>query len=181
MEDYIAQAWYLLAARTPLPVDCGPICGRACCRQIGGEVRGMRLFPGEKERLQHMEGFRFWDTGDGGTLVECGGHCKRSARPLACRLFPLFPHLDEAGRVRAVYDPRAWRLCPLVRQAADIRLDREFVRAVRTAGRLLTQDEACRAFLLRESREIDEINRFLRLEEQRGPLCRRKGRHHPHA
>lgn len=177
MEDYIAQAWYLLAARTPLAADCGQVCGRACCRNTGGEVRGMRLFPGEKERLASAEGFRFWETEDGGTLMECGGHCDRNRRPLACRLFPLFPHMDETGRIRAVYDPRAWRLCPLVRGAAEIPLDRDFVRTVRTVGRLLAQDEACRAFLLRESREIDGINRFLKLDEQRGPLCRRKGRH----
>lgn len=177
MEDYIGQAWTLLAGRTPLPGDCGRLCGGACCRTDGGGIQGMRLFPGERERLEGMPGARFWETPQGGTLMECAGRCDRGRRPLACRIFPLFPYLDDTGRVRAVYDPRAWRLCPLVRHAAQIRLDRDFVRTVRTVGRLLTQDAACRGFLLEESREIEEVNRFLRLTEQRGPLCRREGGH----
>lgn len=176
MEDYIAQAWYLLEGRTPLPIDCGRLCGRACCRGNVQEERGMRLFPGEQERLK--EGFSFYSTADGGVLAVCEeengcGRCKRSRRPLACRLFPLFPYIGEEGRIRAVYDPRAWRVCPLVREHARIPLDREFVRAVRTVGRLLAQDEDCRRFLREQSREIDEVNRFLRLHEARAPICRK--------
>lgn len=176
MEDYIAQAWYLLENRTPLPADCGRVCGRACCRGSAREKRGMRLFPGDQERLK--DGFSLYSAADGGVLAVCGekdgrGHCDRSRRPLACRLFPLFPHLDEEGRIRAVYDPRAWRVCPLVREHARVPLNREFVRAVRTVGRLLTQDEDCRRFLREQSREIEEVNRFLRLHEARAPICRK--------
>ena len=72
-----------------------------------------------------------------------------------------------------MYDPRAWRVCPLVREHARVPLNREFVRAVRTVGRLLTQDEDCRRFLREQSREIEEVNRFLRLHEARAPICRK--------
>mgnify|MGYP002537487616 CR=1 FL=1 len=40
-------------------------------------------------------------------------------------------------------------------------------------GRLLTEDPACREELRRQAAEIDEINRFLRLEEGRAPICRK--------
>lgn len=151
---------------TPLPIDCGRLCGRACCRGNGpdGEAAGMRLYPGEATCLA-VEAT--------GGLYRCGGGCDRTRRPLACRVFPLAPYLAEDGRVAAVYDPRAWRLCPLVRSAAQVRLTPAFVRLTRHTGRLLAADDACRAVLLEESRQIDEINRFLRLDRRRGPIARR--------
>ena len=103
----------------------------------------------------------------------CEGRCDRRNRPLACRFFPLFPHLDAQGRIRAVYDPRAWRVCPLVREHRHVPLQPAFVRGVRHVGRLLTEDPACREELRRQAAEIDEINRFLRLEEGRAPICRK--------
>ncbi|MBS1326717.1 MAG: hypothetical protein HP041_01825, partial [Oscillospiraceae bacterium] len=107
------QARYLLENRTPLAVDCGQVCGHACCRCQGDEPCGMRLFPGEEALLRETEGMTLLPA-EGGTLLVCGGRCRRSERPLACRLFPLFPYLDAAtGRIRAVYDPRAYRVCPL--------------------------------------------------------------------
>lgn len=73
-----------------------------------------------------------------------------------------------------MYDPRAYRICPLVRQAARVPLRRDFVRLVRRAGRILAADRACRAFLDAQSREIDEVNRFLHLEFGPSlPICRR--------
>lgn len=173
MSSLVAQARYLLAQRTPLAVDCGRVCARACC--AGGDACGMRLFPGEEELLEDME--ERWNciqTADGGTLLVCHGHCNRAKRPLACRLFPLFPYLDaRSGRIRAVYDPRAWRICPLVREQRRVALDRDFVRSVRTVGRLIAQEEEGRRFLLAQAEEIDEYNRFLRLDAERGPVCRR--------
>ena len=57
----------------------------------------------------------------------------------------LFPILTEEGRVKAVYDPRGFRMCPLVRECAHVPLDRDFVRAVRRAGRILAEDPTCAA------------------------------------
>ena len=70
---------------TPLAFDCGRLCGSHCCQ--GGADAGMRLFPGETAD----SGFTVRDTADGGRLLLCGGHCDRRVRPLACRIFPLFP------------------------------------------------------------------------------------------
>ena len=131
----------------------------------------MLLFPGEEEFLP--EEFVCTET-PGGTLVTCPGRCDRSTRPLACRFFPLFPYLGEDGRVRAVYDPRGWRLCPLVRESEHVPLRRDFVRAVRRAGRVLAGDPACAAFLRAQSEEIDDLGRLLPLNERRTPIMRRK-------
>lgn len=139
----------------------------------------MRLFPDELSARERQamagDGFAFYP----GDLAVCSGRCRREQRPLGCRLFPLFPYLTKEGRIRAVYDPRAYRICPLVRQAAHVPLRRDFVRLVRRAGRILASDEACRAFLDAQSREIDEVGRFLRLESVRPPICRRAIRPEP--
>lgn len=136
---------------TPLSVDCGQLCGGVCCRG-GDEPAGMRLFPGEETAA---EGFVVTDTPDGGRLLTCAGHCDRVARPLSCRIFPLFPYLSADGRMRAVWDPRAFRLCPLVR--ARYTPDRAFIRAVRRAGRRMAGVPEGRRFLLENAAEIDAV------------------------
>lgn len=169
MPDVLKEAWDLLEDLTPLCEDCGRVCDGRCCRP-SAESSGMLLFPGEEALITDGELIPAAE----GSLYVCGGHCDRSARPLACRIFPLFPYVEEGGRIRAVYDPRAWRLCPLVQQHAHVALRREFVRAVRHVGRLLMQDTACAAFLWEQSREIDAIGRLLPLQEARTPIMRKK-------
>lgn len=172
MSDVLKRAWALLADVTPLDVNCGQVCNARCCH-ADDQSSGMRLFPGE-EQLVAACGYRLTLTSDGGELLECDGHCDRALRPLACRMFPLFPYVDEEGRVRAVYDPRAWRLCPLVRECAHVPLQRDFVRAVRRAGRVLMEDPRCAAYLQEQSREIDLLNGLLPLQNQRAPIARRR-------
>ncbi len=179
--DY-QQIYYLfersvLGTVTPLAADCGMVCGGACCRNLPGGYgetpSGMLLFPGEDPNpAQNWPGARILPAGKE-RLFLCGGGCLREQRPLACRIFPLFPYYREDGRIRAVYDPRAWRVCPLVRERAQVSLRRDFVRTVRLAGRLVARTEEGRDFLKWQSAEIDEINRFLRLDKERSPLCRK--------
>lgn len=171
MRDAVSAARGLLCDLTPLHADCGQICDGRCCKP-SEDREGMLLFPGE-ERLYENTDFRLLPAA-GGTLLACDGHCDRNLRPLACRIFPLFPHVDAQGRVKAVYDPRGWRLCPLLQQCAHVPLEREFVRAVRKAGRILLSDPACAAFLREQSEEIDSLNRLLPLSEGRSPIQRRK-------
>ncbi len=171
MRDVINEARELLVDLTPLHVDCGQTCSVSCCK-ASEDREGMLLFPGE-ERLYENTDFHLQSVA-GGVLLTCDGHCDRDMRPLACRLFPLFPHVDENGRVKAVYDPRGWRLCPLLQQCAHVPLERAFVRAVRRAGRILLSDPACAAFLREQSEEIDILNRLLPLHDTRSPIQRRK-------
>ena len=171
MADALREALDLLENVTPLAVDCGQVCDGRCCRP-SEDSSGMLLFPGE-ETLLADEGYTMTPTG-GGMLLTCGGRCRREMRPLACRIFPLFPYVGEDGRVRAVYDPRSFRLCPLTQNCARVPLRRDFVRAVRRAGRLLMRDPACAAFLRAQSREMDELLRLLPLDRERSPIARRK-------
>ncbi len=136
---------------TPLKADCGAVCGAACCK--GDDTVGMLLFPGEPSSLPVAEA-------DGRRFVLCGGHCEREDRPLACSICPLFPAVDEAGRVRVIADPRAFPVCPLARQAENVRFDPRFVRRVKKAGKLLATDPACFAFLRELTDELDEIVRM---------------------
>lgn len=172
MSDVLQQALALLKDVTPLDTDCGNVCDGRCCRPSADSV-GMLLLPGE-ENLLADEGFTITPA-DGGHLLTCNGNCHREMRPFACRVFPLFPYVGEDGLVRAVYDPRSFRLCPLTRNCAHVRLRRDFVRAVRKAGTLLMSDPACAAFLRAQSREIDDLLQLLPfLENERPPIARRK-------
>lgn len=161
-----AELYALLGEVTPLPADCGEVCGAACCR--GDEETGMLLFPCEAAppfgRVLELDDRR---------LFVCDGRCDRDHRPLACRLFPLFPYVTEEGRIKAVYDPSAFAVCPLVQMRANVRLQRDFVRRVRRVGRRLMRTPDGRAFLIARSREIDELNRFVSLDSGRAPICRR--------
>lgn len=167
------RACTLLGERTPIHADCGCLCGGACCK--GGPSEGMLLFPGEEDfygklsalRPEAAGGFTFSGP-DGRRILLCGGACNRSFRPLACRIFPLFPALRADGRVQAVLDPRAVGVCPMAKTAA--RLDRSFIRAVRRIGRLLASDPACRAFLLEQTKELEELRRLIPMEKGWRPI-----------
>ena len=168
MADAVARARALLETVTPLDSDCGRVCDGRCCHATE-EHEGMLLFPGET-----ADGFSVKTTAAGDRLCVCDGTCDRALRPLACRMFPLFPAVGEDGRVRAVYDVRAFGVCPLVHQCAHVPLRRDFVRAVRRAGRILMSDPACAAFLRRGSEEIADINRLVGLDAARAPIARRR-------
>ena len=158
---------------TPLTTDCGALCDAACCQADEDGQGGVYLFPGEEALAAGMDWGCVEDT-DFAPMLVCNGMCDREKRPFACRIFPLFPYVGEDGRIRAVYDPRSWRLCPLTRNCARVPLRRDFVRAVRRAGRILMKDPACAAFLRAQSREIDDLGRLLPLGDERPPIARRK-------
>ena len=173
MSNLLERAYALLEDVTPLATDCGQVCDGRCCHE-SADSEGMLLFPGEEVLLADA-GYTIRPA-EGGYLLTCGGTCDRSLRPLSCRIFPLFPILTEEGRIKAVYDPRGFRMCPLVRECAHVPLNREFVRTVRRVGRVLMEDPACAAFLRMNSEEIADLNRFLNLEEERPPIARRRPR-----
>ena len=172
MNNCLERAYALLEELTPLTTDCGAVCNGRCC-EVSADSEGMLLFPGEEVLLAEEDGYTIRPA-DGGYLLTCTGRCDRTRRPLSCRIFPLFPYVTEEGRVKAVYDPRGYRMCPLVRECAHVPLSRNFVRAVRMAGRILMTDPAQAAFLRQNSREIDELNRLVGLDKERAPIARRK-------
>lgn len=146
------KAKKIIGDKTPLKKDCGLICSHACCK--GDENTGMLLFPHEKTSLKvtEKEGLR---------LAVCDGKCEREKRPLSCMIFPFFPYINSEGRITVIPDIRGYSVCPLVREFENVRFDRAFLRRVKEVGRLLKEDEECKAFLLNTSRGIDEILNFL--------------------
>ena len=142
------KARRIIEDKTPLKKDCGLICGGACCK--GDSQTGMLLFPGEETTLDIIEK-------DGVRLAVCNGKCERHERPLSCMIFPFSPYITAEGRVKVIPDIRGYDVCPLVKNFADVKFDRSFLRRVREVGRLLMTDEDCREFMLETSREIDMI------------------------
>ena len=116
-ESGLEKALDELEAVTPLkPFNCGRLCSARCCS--GDENDGMGLFPGEEELLKDCADFEIKKSEGnfGESVLVCRGECDRRKRPLACRIFPLFPLAleNENGTVIVpVPDPRAG-MCPLL-------------------------------------------------------------------
>ncbi|MBE7048330.1 MAG: hypothetical protein E7393_03030 [Ruminococcaceae bacterium] len=134
---------------TPIPFDCGEMCGKLCCQ--GDEESGMYLFPGEKELFIGKENFSILPTDFyvGHTpvdLVVCHGPCKREERPLSCRIFPLVPLYRHGSTLQIIRDPRAF-FCPLTHHMATNCIQSRFVRQVTYTFRLLLHIPAVADYL----------------------------------
>ncbi|MBR6634905.1 MAG: hypothetical protein IKL41_04705 [Clostridia bacterium] len=151
----LREAYALLENAAPLGyADCGLACGAVCCTDKTGD--SMELFPHEKEIFSSLDGF---EVVDGEVpLVKCNGSCSREQRPLACRIYPLFPLVvneDGEDKIRVIYDPRASHACPLASER--VRLDRRFLRAVRRAGKYLLKDNETAEYLKKTSEFLKEL------------------------
>ncbi len=166
-KDFYSYIYRLTEKVTPLPVDCGELCDGSCCK--GDEDTGMYLFPGEKVMFKNMPdwakirkcGFSF------GVhkvdFISCTGKCDRSLRPLACRIFPLFPFIDISGELHIIMDPRGKGICPLVR-AMDIRdLDIRFVDTVKYISKLMMKNPLLYSYLFELSRFTEQNTLFKRI------------------
>lgn len=147
---------------TPLRFDCGRLCGGACCRSEP-EQPGMYLFPGEEAMFAGKAGFTLSEAvlpGYGPVpLLACEGACKRSERPLSCRVFPLAP-VFTSGSLSLRLDPRGRRACPLCRGGIDA-LSEEFVSSVRSVFAALAEESRSAAFLRALAAHLDEFQRPL--------------------
>lgn len=161
------QLYRLFDDITPMPVDCGSLCDKACCQ---GDDGGMYLFPGE-ERVYKLlnpdwitiedSDFTYTFKGKKKTvkIAFCKGECDRYQRPLACRIFPLTPYLKD-GEITVITDPRSKAICPLGKALEIADYDRRFVRNVRNAFVLLSKNSEFMAFLKDYTEYIDDIGRF---------------------
>ena len=154
--DYVKlyqKIFKVMGDLTPLKADCGQLCDGACCK--GDENTGMRLFPHEESELRVIH------TEDGGRLAVCEGTCDRCKRPLACRIFPFFPTIDEKGKIFVEPDVRASRLCPLLSHSDEIVFNPKFFKALKKVGKILAKDDECREYLYKITEEIDMYKSFL--------------------
>lgn len=158
---------------TPIPVDCGKLCNKACCTDDGDDETGMYLFPGEKHLFLNNKNFKvvssdFVYKDKNVDLVICKGPCKRDMRPLSCRIFPLVPYYRKKTGLKIIRDPRAFPICPLSSKEAYLHLDPVFIRKTESVFRLLTRFSEVRMYLEGLSDILDD---YLKFEKDGGDFC----------
>ncbi|MBO4992299.1 MAG: hypothetical protein J6E42_09120 [Firmicutes bacterium] len=153
------RAIYRLLDRvSPVPYDCGTLCGAACCTCAEEEPDddpqlGIYLLPGEEKLFTKKEDWLHWTVEDAADydfpdswfgklyFVTClkAPHCPRDKRPLQCRFFPLTPHLDQSGQLRLIRsDLELPYRCPLI--DGGVSLEPSFVQATYTVWKHLIRD-----------------------------------------
>lgn len=149
---------------TPMLFDCGELCATKCC--TGN--KGMLLFPFEEDYISQFDNEYIITKSNivinnrAVRLLNCNGNCCRGLRPLSCRFFPLFPFLDESGKLELKFDPRAQGICPL--QLTD--LEGIYIRGIfrlkaLKLANILCSEEHIRKFIQRMTLELKEYERFL--------------------
>ena len=150
----------LLENSTPIGVDCGQLCGAACCH--GDEDAGMYLFPFEECMYDGTEEWlKIYDSdfifrGKPVKIAICNGTCRREKRPLSCRIFPLFKYDGVLKN-----DLRAVHICPLA--AGNITLeeyDGKFVQNTQKVFNILNKFEITREYIRETEKIINEYKIF---------------------
>ncbi len=152
----ILRARRAIGKLTPIPADCGRLCGARCCH--GGKNDGVLLLPGEEKLLFLSPGLEKGKSENGRSYAFCRGKCVRRFRPFLCRIYPL-GILLRGERILVTADPRAKRTCPLL--LAPEYLSPAFIGAVRRAGEILKGDPEGRAFLRDLTKELRDYHRFI--------------------
>lgn len=163
------QAYKVLENLTPIPADCGKLCGAACCQDTinDGSEAGMYLYYGEKVMLKGYEGIRieksdFEYGNEKAEIAICKGRCDRRLRPLSCRIFPLIPYKKENSPLTVIIDPRAKSMCPIAKTFTMDDFDEGFVSAVLYIFKVLIKEKHIREFVIEQSYLLDEYNKFLK-------------------
>ncbi|MBQ6066143.1 MAG: hypothetical protein IJK89_04910 [Clostridia bacterium] len=146
--DPLDKLYELLEDVTPLPSDCGALCGGACCKGGGGD--GMLLFPGERAFFDGRDDFMLLsDERYDCDAVVCSGSCDRSKRPLSCRIYPYFFYVSQSGSVTVENDLRAIGRCPLTEQ--EYQVNKQFLRRMRMCAKIVENDRELYGFVGRIS------------------------------
>ncbi len=94
-------------------------------------------------------------------LLYCKGSCNRKVRPLACRIFPLFPYVYEDNRISVKFDTRAAGTCPLLLTDLDgIYMSGVFRLMVYKTALALIDDPLISAYLIHLTKELETIGSF---------------------
>ena len=173
--DILLRARRILEKVTPIDSNCGALCDAHCCRGASANPEScgaMWLFPGEASFYNETsrgltvksahgnEGYPFLLCSNEG-----GEGCVREDRPIACRIFPLFPmavRSPRTGKYRIVVtaDPRGVRHCPLLREGSP-EMTPEFRRTVRQVGKLMLREPELRKYLIATSEYLMGLAKLL--------------------
>lgn len=149
------RAIYRLLNRvSPVPFDCGQICGAACCTAADfDDELGILLLPGEEKIHDRRADWMTWNTlrtdeyefpeswRGSAYFVRCKTppHCHREMRPIQCRTFPLMPIITDDGELELIYnDTELPYCCPMIEEETE--LDPRFVKATYTVWKHLIRD-----------------------------------------
>lgn len=160
-ENVLKTCYSLFRNITPLAFDCGKICNGKCCK--GDEKTGMLLFPGEETLVDKEMEIITNENGD--KFAVCNGRCQRNKRPLACRIYPLFPVIKNDGGkeyVAVEFDSRAD--CPLTQ--GEFKLEHRFRKAVKRVGEYLLLNDETAEFYRDLSSEIEDYERLKKFFEK---------------
>lgn len=152
------------ACVTPLKTDCGIMCDHICCRPDDKNSLGIYLFPGEEKMFSGKEDWLRWEEHDRDEnlfpsswpaaiyFVQCTKPCPRELRPLACRFFPLAPHMAGNGRLQLIYEtiPLPYR-CPLIEN--KIPLQKKFINMVALCWEILLTDHRIKDLVMEDSQQ----------------------------
>lgn len=163
------QIYKLFDNCTPVKADCGSLCDSLCCK---GDDSGMYLFPGEKKVYDLLEpdwvsikksDFKYSYNGKEKHIyiAFCNENCDRYQRPLACRIFPLTPILDNDGKLDIIIDPRSKSLCPLSQSFTMDDFDALFVKNVKKAFTLLMKNKEFSAFMTEYTDYLKDFQKFI--------------------
>ena len=167
-KDY-SYLYRITANVTPLDTDCGRICRQACCQPNLEDTLGIYLYPGEESMYSRHEDWLIWEAQDPRKqffpaswpspvyFVKCTRLCQRELRPLACRFFPLTPHLLRTGELLLIHEdmPLPYK-CPLI--IKKTLLKRVFIETVAQAWQLMVTDQRIRDMLEQDSRDREALS-----------------------
>lgn len=152
---------------TPLNSDCGLLCGSVCCSPDAKNSLGVHLFPGEECRFDGNEDWLTWDYLDPVKhgfpdswdetvyFLKCSAPCPRDKRPLACRFFPLAPHILTDGTLLITYETiKLPYSCPLITKKFTLRKD--FIETVARAWLIMLRDPRIYDLAREDSREREK-------------------------
>ena len=159
-ENVIKTCYSLLRNITPLEFDCGKVCQGKCCK--GDNKTGMLLFPGEEGIVD--TDMVIYRNENGDSFAVCDGSCDRNKRPLACRIYPLFPVIKNHNGeeyIETEFDIRAD--CPLL--SGDFKISRKFAGKVKRVGKYLLLNKETAEFYRELSEELTEYNELKNIFE----------------
>lgn len=151
-----------LARVTPLPVDCGKLCGAKCCTEWESGA-GVYLLPGEEEIFAEQGWCKIEEVPPDMSpllhiktyILRCSGSCPRNLRPFQCRTFPLAPYMDKSGHLKMIFDENGWLICPLIKLGDMDQLDPKFIAKMKQVWTKLAEDMLIKDYIVNNSRKID--------------------------